>query len=637
MGDFRFSIKDRNCLLKIGQAIIPTDDVQLKYSMTNVSQVEEYLIKQPSAIAKGLVSIITIIENSSRLRYLKPFSELSSEQANRFILTLNNMPIALRLPFRFLSMLIKATYFNNPVIFEQLGIEYSKPQVKDEPAKWISQILPGSEIDEDMELEAEVIVIGTGAGGAAVAAELAAKGNAVLIIEEGDLYRRSQFTGRPFEMQEMMFRNRGFTPTFGNTSIILPLGKGVGGTTLINSGTCFRTPNRQLRHWREDLGLTEFTPSHLEPYFKRVEDVYQVTKADMKYIGKVGEIISRGAQKLGYEHGPLPRNAPDCDGQGCCCFGCPTDAKRSTNITYIPSALGSNAYMLTGTLFEKLIIKNGEISGVQAKSVVTGKKVTAKAPIVVLACGTIQTPFNLMKNKLGNSSGQLGKNLSMHPASGCIAISDEKTEWWKTIPQGYSVDEFKADGIVLEGAQVPFEMLAAFFMPVGEPLLDMIQNIAYSSLFGFMIRDTSRGTIHPSKNSMPIITYYLNKYDQRQILKGIEILSRIFLKAGVKEVTAPIFGWDTIYNENDLARNLKKKVRVWDVDLTAYHPLGTCHMGGDPKKYVTNPYGELYDQKNLFICDGSVVPPAIGINPQITISTLATRTADYINERLKSI
>lgn len=636
MGDFRFSKKDRDSLLKIGRAIIPATDIFSEYSMANVDQVQEYLNRQSAATAMVFASIIKVIENGSRLRYLKPFSDLSDEKAKQFVMDVYNLPIALRMPFRLFTMAVKATFFNNSAIFEKLGIEYEKPPVKDEPARWTSQILPGSQINEDMELEAEVIVIGTGAGGAAVAAELAAKGNAVLIIEEGDHFRRSQFNGRPFEMQQMMYRNNGITPTVGNTSIVVPLGRGVGGTTLINSGTCFRTPRLQLRHWREDQGLTEFTPNHLEPYFKRVESVYQVERADMKYVGKIGELIARGAEKLGYVHGPLPRNAPDCDGQGVCCFGCPTDAKRSTNLTYIPSALNSSAYMLTGTLFEKLIINNGEIRGVEAKSLATGKKITAKAPIVVLACGTINTPLMLMKNKIGNSSGQLGKNLSIHPASGCLAVTDEKMEWWKTIPQGYSVEEFKDEGIVLEGAQIPLDMLASFFMPVGKPLQEMLKNIANLSLFGFMIRDTSRGAVLPSKSRIPIITYYLNRFDQGQIIKGVEILSRIFLEADVKKIIAPIFGWDAIFNKSDLAKNMKKKVRAWDMDLTAYHPLGTCHMGGNPKKHVTDPYGELYDQKNLFICDGSVVPPAIGVNPQITISTLATRTADYINERLKS-
>ncbi len=634
MGNIRFSNNDRNLILKIGKAIVPAGKVLPEYSMENVEKLENYLKDQPIYLFRTFLAMTRVLENMSRLRYLNPFSKLSDKKAGHFVEDIFKLPLALRMPFRLFSMLIKATYFDNLDVFDRLGIEYMKPPVKDEPARWISQVLPGSDIDEDMELEAEVIVVGTGAGGAAVASELAQRGNAVLIIEEGDLFRRSQFSGRPFDMQKQMFRRSGITPTIGNTSIILPVGKGVGGTTLINSGTCFRTPRGQLRHWRQDLGLSQFTPEHLEPYFKKVESVYQVSTADMKYVGKIGEIIAKGAGRLGYTHGPLPRNAPDCDGQGVCCFGCPTDAKRSTNITYIPDALDSAAFMLTGTKVEKIDVKNGEVRGVEARGLATGRRIKAKAPIVVLACGTMYTPILLMKNKLGNSSGKLGKNLSIHPASGCIAVSDKKLEVWKTIPQGYSVDEFKEEGIVLEGGQIPLDMMAAFFMPVGKPLMKMVREIAYSSLFGFMIRDTSRGSVLPSRGKWPFVTYYLNKFDQNQILKGISILSRIFLEAGVKKIHAPIFGWDVMENHLDLERNLQRKVRVWDMDLTAYHPLGTCHMGGDAKKYVTNEYGELYDQKNLFICDGSVVPPAIGVNPQITISTLATRTAHYINQRL---
>ena len=165
------------------------------------------------------------------------------------------------------------------------------------------------------------------------------RGHAVLIVEEGAHYTRADFNGRATDMMQKMYRQGGLTVSVGNTVIPIPIGKGVGGTTLINAGTCLRVPDRVLDHWRDDFGLTDFTPEMLGAYYEEVERFLEVAPSSKEALGAAGVLIAKGCDALGYSHHPLPRNAPGCDGQGLCCFGCPTDAKRSTNISYIPAAL----------------------------------------------------------------------------------------------------------------------------------------------------------------------------------------------------------------------------------------------------------------------------------------------------------
>ena len=100
------------------------------------------------------------------------------------------------------------------------------------------------------EVRADAVVVGTGAGGAAVAAELAAGGLDVVVLEEGVRHDHRTFTARPRDMTTRLYRDAGQLATIGTPPIILPLGRAVGGTTLINSGTCFRTPVRVLEHGR---------------------------------------------------------------------------------------------------------------------------------------------------------------------------------------------------------------------------------------------------------------------------------------------------------------------------------------------------------------------------------------------------
>src|SRR5262249_15259336 len=144
----------------------------------------------------------------------------------------------------------------------------------------------------------------------------------------------------------------------------------------------------------------------------------QTARAQAKHLGGVARLIARGCDELGYKHQPLLRNAPDCDGKGVCCFGCPTDAKRSTNDSYEPRALRAGANLLGGLRAERILVENGRACGVLASFSGGQKHVTVRAKAVVVACGSLLTPVLLLRNGLCNSSDQLGRNLSIHPATG---------------------------------------------------------------------------------------------------------------------------------------------------------------------------------------------------------------------------
>jgi choline dehydrogenase-like flavoprotein len=212
------------------------------------------------------------------------------------------------------------------------------------------------------------VVIGTGAGGAVVARELAEAGLAVVMIEEGRYFQRQDFTGRAFAMQQKLYRAGGSTMSIGNVAIPIPIGMTVGGTTTVNSGTCYRVPDHVLTHWRDELGLTEFTPDHLAPFYDRVERVLGVAPTPAPLLGGCARVIARGCDRLGFRHAPLQRNAPGCDGQGVCCFGCPTDAKRSTNVSYVPLALRAGAELFTRARAERIIVEGGRAAGVVARA-----------------------------------------------------------------------------------------------------------------------------------------------------------------------------------------------------------------------------------------------------------------------------
>src|SRR6185369_4860143 len=101
-------------------------------------------------------------------------------------------------------------------------------------------------------------------------------------------FDRSEFTGRTFTMQQKLYRRGGSTFSIGNTPIPIPLGQTVGGSTTVNSGTCFRTPDRVLATWAKELGLSELAPDKMTGYFDRVEAVLGVEPAKRELLGGNG-------------------------------------------------------------------------------------------------------------------------------------------------------------------------------------------------------------------------------------------------------------------------------------------------------------------------------------------------------------
>src|SRR6478609_4054886 len=125
--------------------------------------------------------------------------------------------------------------------------------------------------DADRVESADVVVIGSGAGGGAIAAELAEGGRSVIVVEEGGYYTQKDFTSNPPDMIRKLYRNAGTAVIRGRPNIVFSEGRCVGGSTVINGGMSWRTPEKVLKRWQWEHGLSELSPEALEPFFAQVE------------------------------------------------------------------------------------------------------------------------------------------------------------------------------------------------------------------------------------------------------------------------------------------------------------------------------------------------------------------------------
>ena len=467
---------------------------------------------------------------------------------------------------------------------------------------------------------ADACVIGTGAGGAPVAALLAESGWRVAILEEGELHEPASMTARPRDMMARLYRDGGQIATVGDPPIVLPLGRGIGGTTLVNSGTCFRTPQTVLDRWRADYGLE----LDLAEEFDLVEEAIGVREVPPELAGRNANLVKAGADRLGVSAGYLQRNARGCIGSGVCAFGCPTGAKQHAGQVWIPRAQAAGATTFTGAKVHRIAVDGARVREVFARTA-GGGTVRVRADTVIVAAGALLTPLLLRRNRLGSASGQLGRNLSIHPASAARALYDEVIDPWAGVPQSVYVDELGADGIMLEGIAGPPDQGAMSTPRTGAEHRDLMLAARRTGSFGVMVSDTARGTVRSLAGRM-VVRYDLHPDDAERFRRGFELLARIFFAAGAREVILPLEGVPTL-RDGDVDPLRRARVRPRQVGAMAFHPLGTARAGADPSASVVDPRLQVHGVAGLYVADGSVVPSALGVNPQITIMALAARLA----------
>jgi choline dehydrogenase-like flavoprotein len=470
-----------------------------------------------------------------------------------------------------------------------------------------------------------VCVIGAGAGGSVVAKELAEAGASVVVLEEGGEHPAGTLTARPRDMLTRLYRDAGQTATIGRPPIVLPLGRGLGGTTLVNSGTCFRTPDYVLERWQSEHGLHDLTPEALEPAFDRVERTLGVATVPPHLAGANADLIRRGAEALGWSGGYLRRNARGCQGSGVCAFGCPTGAKQHAGEAYLRPAHEAGARTYSHARVRALVRDGGRITHVHATTP-AGGRIEVAADAVVLAAGTIHTPLLLNAGGLGTRA--LGRNLSLHPATAVWGVLDDPVDMVRGVPQSYYVDEFARERVMIEGIAGPPDYLAMAAPFTGDRHRELMLEYRHVGQCGLMVSDRSRGRV-TGKPGTPIIRYDLVPEDVQTVHTGLLHTAELLKAAGARRLILPLARLPEL-PDADLAPLRSLRPSRHELKLMAFHPLGTARAHADPEHGVVDGDLRVHGTSNLHVADGSAVPSALGVNPQITIMALATRLAFHL-------
>ncbi len=488
------------------------------------------------------------------------------------------------------------------------------------------------------QLSADVVIVGSGAGGAVVAALLAEAGQNVIVLEEGKRYTPQQYaTMRPTQTMARLFRDGGLTFALGvgDTPMIQVLnGRCVGGSSVLTGGVCFRTPPSILNEWGTRLGLRELSEDAMAPHFESVEHDIHVEEVPVSMRSKSTLAFARGAEKLGHPLKPLRRNTKNCEGRSRCNFGCPHGSKLGVDVNYLPRAVAAGAQVISECKVRRVLAKGGRATGVEAFAKgPDGKKfkVLVRAKRVVVAAGGLFSPIVLQRSGIGRHSGQLGRNLTLHPGFRMMAICDERLDGWKGALQSAYSDAYEQERITMVGLFVPPGTLAGTMKGIGPAHAAKARLAPHMAVFGGMIHDQGGGYVREVMGRTAI-TYRMAAEDRAQMPVTLRRTAETFFAGGAKKVVIPILGTEPM-DADEFRRFDLENVPARRYECGSQHPLGTCRIGTNRGNSVVNPEGESWDLEGLYVADGSVVPSSLGVNPQLTVMALAHRIGSRLAER----
>lgn len=500
-------------------------------------------------------------------------------------------------------------------------------------------IVEGRAFIADVEDSADVVIVGSGAGGAVVAAHLAEAGQRVIVVEEGPHVPHERYGRmRPSESLRHLWRDGGSTVAvgLGDTPVInVMTGECVGGSSVLTGGVCFRAPGSVLEHWANALGLRGLSEAAMEPYFEDVERAVHVEEVPIELRSRGTAAFARGAERLGHPLSPMRRNTRGCKGCGRCNFGCPEDAKLSVDRTYLRRAIAAGARLFSDAHVERVVTHGARAAGVSGHFRRTERakppRFVLRAARVVLAAGAYCTPLLLLRSGVGRQSGQVGRNLTLHPSFRMMARFDERIEGWKGALQSAYCRSFEHERIHLNGLFVPPGVLAGTIPGIGDRHAERAALVPHLAVFGGMIHDEPGGRVHHVFGRR-FITYRLSAADDVAVSRTLSLLGETFLAAGARELFLPILGQGPCdadaFRALDFPRLPRRKL-----ECSSQHPLGTARMGVSPEHAVVGSDGQCFELEDLYVADGSVMPTSLGVNPQETIMAMATRIAFGLRER----
>ncbi|XP_057546955.1 long-chain-alcohol oxidase FAO1 [Amaranthus tricolor] len=509
-------------------------------------------------------------------------------------------------------------------------------------------------------IKCDVVIVGSGCGGGVAAAILAEAGQKVVVLEKGNYYTADDYSSLEGPSLEELMHQGGMIPTTDGSVMILA-GSTVGGGTAVNWSVALNTPDPVLEEWGREYGLGLFRSARYRLAMEFVARRLGVTTGCVKE-GFQNQVLRKGCENLGLDVELVPRNSSMAHYCGSCYYGCRSTDKQGTDVTWLVDAVNSGAVIITGCKAQKLLLtenscrRSKRCVGVVARSINGNicKNLQIEAKVTISSCGSLMTPLLLMSSGLRNK--QIGKNLHVHPSQmvwgyfppeGANIELDGKSYEGGLITSAHRVLQDREAGsmpraLIETPAIGPASWAALCPWESGRDIKRRLLRYSRTANLFVMVRDKGSGKVMSEKR----ISYSLTNEDRENMTTGLRRALRILIAAGADEIGTYRNDGQRLKckgkSEEEIeefigsvcATNGPMSARLWAVYCTA-HQMGSCKMGRTENEGVVDENGESWEADGLFVCDGSVLPSAVGVNPMITIQSTAYCIAKKLAECMK--
>ncbi|MCO5561677.1 hypothetical protein L7F22_015298 [Adiantum nelumboides] len=505
--------------------------------------------------------------------------------------------------------------------------------------------------DVDVGVKCKVVVIGSGAGGSVVAAKLAQAGHSVLVLEKGHYFPAAELSQLEGPSMNAMYEDGGCLITKDSRMILLA-GTTVGGGSTVNWCASFRTPSHVRKEWAESLHLDLFASNAYDHAMDEVCSRLGV-QSEVVHENFQNGVLRAGCQALGFHVDNIPRNSLSDHQCGFCGLGCKQEKKQSAMLTWLDDATTAGAVVLASCKAEEVLCakKDGQrpvAVGVLAQ-VASGHKCIAlyvEADVVVVACGALWTPVLLRRSGLCNPA--IGRNLHIHPVqlvwgyfekgAGPAGVSYRGGIMTAYSNVAENLDTMGYGAVIQCAASQPGIVSICLPWVSGLDFKARMQKFSRTAFFIVLIRDHSGGQVSSDEHGRLCVRYQLSDLDKKNSKAGVEKGLQILAAAGAVEVGtgnidgevfAPCSGTMADFNAY-LARVQSNTFKQVGTTVVSAHQMGSCRMGVNSSVSAVQPSGETWEVKGLFLADSSVFPTSLGINPMITVQSIAFCTAENI-------
>jgi len=608
--------------------------------------------------AKLLMRVVLVgIQFYPLLTLKPPFSYMNSIDRLTFLKKRFYQDVTMRLVPPFWRTLVQAMirmakqlsyvgYYNDPRTFESVG--YVRFSERNPDAQRIKQRQPRKPLrvykPEDIttdKLSGDVVIIGSGAGASILAEGLLRAGREVLMLERGDYVDPTTFSEDEIEMLGKLYHDGALQLSRDFRFQVLQ-GSCVGGTTVVNNAVCFDLPGEVLARWNDaqslDAGLDD---ARVWESFEYVRKLVGVERQNHENLNKGAKFFTEGIRHLHLDIPPNDYNAVEaniheCLGCGYCNIGCAYGRKLSMLDTVLPALQeefnkGREALkIVAGCEAIKLRAKGKKITSVLCK-LKDGRLIEVTGNQFVSSAGTISSSLLLIKSGVGGDKP--GKNVSFNMGSPMTAVFDEVVNSYEGLQISHYLKLSPSRGYVMETWFNP-PLAQALTMPGWfEDHYNNMRRYNRIACTGVLVGTESNAVARRAGLTGREIDYVPTRADLDKLIAGLILSGEILFNGGARLVIPNTFDYYEFKNVDEL-RELPKLVKdASDITLGTGHPQGGNPISQKSDIGVIDPQFKVYGYDNLFVCDASVFPSSIGVNPQLTVMALAHYAAPLIAAR----